>query len=154
MTQSAPQAVALHPEGVDRNLNIAHGLEYDLDVALHPEGVDRNHFCGSRFGGCKLSPSTRRAWIEILGFPIAVCLICLSPSTRRAWIEIKLAVMLVFGMPIVALHPEGVDRNESGKYWLAAHFAVALHPEGVDRNKLAIPYSGFETRRPPPGGRG
>ena len=65
-----------------------------------------------------------------------------------------IAVMLVFGMPIVALHPEGVDRNESGKYWLAAHFAVALHPEGVDRNKLAIPYSGFETRRPPPGGRG
>lgn len=33
-------AVALHPEGVDRNLNIAHGLEYDL-VALHPEGVVR-----------------------------------------------------------------------------------------------------------------
>ena len=39
---------------------------------------------------------------------------CMSPSTRRAWIEIK--------------HP---DRH--GRYDL-----VALHPEGVDRNPLSL----------------
>ena len=35
----------------------------------------------------------------------------------------------------VALHPEGVDRNakESKGY---PHLCVALHPEGVDRNKI------------------
>ena len=34
--------VALHPEGVDRNLNkMLEELE-KMQVALHPEGVDRN----------------------------------------------------------------------------------------------------------------
>ena len=37
-------AVALHPEGVDRNPSdiVANKKEY---VALHPEGVDRNFYC-------------------------------------------------------------------------------------------------------------
>ena len=81
-------AVALHPEGVDRNrsgrlLEIVRDVSpstrrawiemvyhfgsggYHL-VALHPEGVDRN--CGSVAfrRSIKLSPSTRRAWIEIV----------------------------------------------------------------------------------------
>ena len=34
---------------------------------------------------------------------------------------------------VVALHPEGVDRNLVMKYMLARNL-VALHPEGVDRN--------------------
>ena len=34
----------------------------------------------------------------------------MSPSTRRAWIEIE-AVRLVESGVAVALHPEGVDRN-------------------------------------------
>ena len=35
-------AVALHPEGVDRNLlKVTISIRYTL-VALHPEGVDRN----------------------------------------------------------------------------------------------------------------
>ena len=33
--------VALHPEGVDRNVVLARELRLLL-VALHPEGVDRN----------------------------------------------------------------------------------------------------------------
>ena len=33
--------VALHPEGVDRNV-IYDKLQQFRDVALHPEGVDRN----------------------------------------------------------------------------------------------------------------
>ena len=33
--------VALHPEGVDRNLVMKYMLARNL-VALHPEGVDRN----------------------------------------------------------------------------------------------------------------
>ena len=33
--------VALHPEGVDRNLNIKSPFLW-TNVALHPEGVDRN----------------------------------------------------------------------------------------------------------------
>ena len=56
-------------------------------VALHPEGVDRNSAAVLSLVSARLSPSTRRAWIEIRsscsrsGYPR-------SPSTRRAWIEI------------------------------------------------------------------
>ena len=35
---------------------------------------------------------------------------------------------------VVALHPEGVDRNRKRKHCLAQVSLVALHPEGVDRN--------------------
>ena len=34
-------AVALHPEGVDRNITVA-PEGHAVIVALHPEGVDRN----------------------------------------------------------------------------------------------------------------
>ena len=79
--------VALHPEGVDRNMAMSSEnkkgaespstrrawIEIDLSqksedrafVALHPEGVDRNY--GKKGVGFikDPSPSTRRAWIEI-----------------------------------------------------------------------------------------
>ena len=58
-------AVALHPEGVDRN-SVSPFANAIAFVALHPEGVDRN----------KLVPKFPRKVVE-------------SPSTRRAWIEIK-----------------------------------------------------------------
>ena len=35
---------------------------------------------------------------------------------------------------LVALHPEGVDRNNMSEAELLGHIVVALHPEGVDRN--------------------
>ena len=77
----------------------------------------------------------------------------MSPSTRRAWIEI-LSFPKIVNSSEVALHPEGVDRNVA----MARPFQydpVALHPEGVDRNykscKIQIV---IKSSRPPPGGRG
>ena len=102
-------AVALHPEGVDRNkscvsrkatsrrspstrrawieiqrLSARRGGSL---VALHPEGVDRNSRSSSSISAQMSSPSTRRAWIEITP-PLSHLHFCPSPSTRRAWIEI------------------------------------------------------------------
>ena len=57
----------------------------------------------------------------------------LSPSTRRAWIEIFSRVIRA-GQHVVALHPEGVDRNRVGEKTTIETLNVALHPEGVDRN--------------------
>ena len=56
--------VALHPEGVDRNMPMKYSRQNFL-VALHPEGVDRNHMGARRKDAENGSPSTRRAWIEI-----------------------------------------------------------------------------------------
>ena len=81
------------------------------DVALLAEGVDRNiRLCAFRLA-TKTSPSSRRAWIEMLSMgsgdlPAAVALLAEgvdrnintvqnpetlkeSPSSRRAWIEIS-----------------------------------------------------------------
>ena len=58
-------------------------------VALHPEGVDRN-----------------TPYIQIKQT------IDLSPSTRRAWIEIQKRIKGGVILADVALHPEGVDRNK------------------------------------------
>ena len=56
-------------------------------VALLAEGVDRN--TADTAAGCVHagSPSSRRAWIEILVTAV-ILLMGLSPSSRRAWIEI------------------------------------------------------------------
>ena len=40
---------------------------------------------------------------------------------------------------IVALHPEGVDRNPCLGLLRSLSLNVALHPEGVDRNSTIIP---------------
>ena len=62
---SAKVNVALHPEGVDRNNAILTFVQVCYGVALHPEGVDRN-LCNDKMSVFVLkSPSTRRAWIEI-----------------------------------------------------------------------------------------
>ena len=56
-------------------------------VALLAEGVDRNNCTTYGRSGLLVSPSSRRAWIEIVQPGI-----CdhqpESPSSRRAWIEI------------------------------------------------------------------
>ena len=76
------------------------------------------------------SPSTRRAWIEISpGRRLAPG--DQSPSTRRAWIEIV----------------KNQDFFKKVK-------KVALHPEGVDRNNLRADVGVLLQSRPPPGGRG
>ena len=88
----------------------------------------------------------------------------MSPSTRRAWIEIGRIRVLVCPMYGVALHPEGVDRNKlrivgvydvlvspsTRRAWIeivcfdlrSSRAGVALHPEGVDRNEF---YKGKRT---------
>ena len=58
--------VALHPEGVDRNSSQTIALLTMTPVALHPEGVDRNQIDGDADNDLYWSPSTRRAWIEII----------------------------------------------------------------------------------------
>ena len=81
--------VALLAEGVDRNPNLLRSQHDVLEVALLAEGVDRNFDDLRTEIKRQGSPSSRRAWIEILrihyfvsGKP--------SPSSRRAWIEIDL----------------------------------------------------------------
>ena len=55
---------------------------------------------------------------------------------------------------IVALHPEGVDRNVGRQAHAVGVVTVALHPEGVDRNVLTESCAIYQVGRPPPGGRG
>ena len=102
--------VALLAEGVDRNLDKATELERD-NVALLAEGVDRNIASRGIGRAATLSPSSRRAWIEIPPF------------------------YPFFTKNHVALLAEGVDRNFGGILVQNATTRVALLAEGVDRNK-------------------
>ena len=122
-----------------------------------------------------MSPSTRRAWIEITAQGVRPAFSIMSPSTRRAWIEILFDEGIYNAFGVVALHPEGVDRNlyrvddlrrarvalhpegvDRNRYSFRHFFRprVALHPEGVDRNGLLGLLCKVFARRPPPGGRG
>ena len=101
-----------------------------MPVALLAEGVDRNNHAWTSFVLDNMSPSSRRAWIEI---------VYLQPGIPNAG--------------SVALLAEGVDRNckerEDRHIW-----AVALLAEGVDRNTIPGYPVGASARRPPRGGRG
>ena len=55
-------------------------------VALLAEGVDRNHMVFRDVGHQDMSPSSRRAWIEIAMKKLEESG-QMSPSSRRAWIE-------------------------------------------------------------------
>ena len=57
-----------------------------------------------------LSPSSRRAWIEIAQGISRTISSLQSPSSWRAWIEIG-SVLPVAAARVVALLAEGVDRN-------------------------------------------
>ena len=99
----------------------------------------------------------------------------MSPSSRRAWIEISAACTAAFAAA-VALLAEGVDRNlygflarfekmlspSSRRAWIEIGVSpleyvsgyVALLAEGVDRNiDLKLAFQNVQ-RRPPRGGRG
>ena len=121
-----------------------------------------------------LSPSSRRAWIEIDGERVHFG-VHRSPSSRRAWIEITPRYLPRQAKP-VALLTEGVDRNIDGGNATLKNLTVALLTEGVDRNPLgwiafpanwvALLTEGVDRnddlhrrvqkpmRRPPHGGRG
>ena len=58
-----------------------------------------------------MSPSSRRAWIEICKCIFLVNALS-SPSSRRAWIEIAIIGTVDFRQS-VALLAEGVDRNSN-----------------------------------------
>ena len=100
--------VALLAEGVDRNIQ-GPDTEEVLLVALLAEGVDRNLRDSARLDQILLSPSSRRAWIEMYE----------ENDLPRP--------------DHVALLAEGVDRN-STNWTLTGPSTVALLAEGVDRN--------------------
>ena len=102
-------------------------------------------------------------------------MVVLSPSSRRAWIEIlQLDRFLI--QKRVALLAEGVDRNtsevenlqttvtspSSRRAWIEIEwycykrslYKVALLAEGVDRNFFVLRCALVVFRRPPRGGRG
>ena len=79
-------------------------------VALLAEGVDRNLLTAWRTLSSKKSPSSRRAWIEILWN--------MNNKTTSK----------------VALLAEGVDRNCESRNTSSGTQHVALLAEGVDRN--------------------
>ena len=103
--------VALLAEGVDRNNIKTVDLPVTKGVALLAEGVDRNKKIEVTETATAESPSSQRAWIEILyGLANAVTRhvallaegvdrnnirqnesegILGSPSSQRAWIEIQ-----------------------------------------------------------------
>ena len=102
-------------------------------------------------------------------------LFLLSPSSRRAWIEI-FSHNIVMRVTKVALLAEGVDRNKirgtltiprlaspsSRRAWIEitlrtaifSRLCVALLAEGVDRNSRREIRQPPAARRPPRGGRG
>ena len=61
-----PLPVALLAEGVDRNSRMVQYAMVIRTVALLAEGVDRNNFRGIDRDVVARSPSSRRAWIEML----------------------------------------------------------------------------------------
>ncbi len=79
--------VALLAEGVDRNFGDALVLPENATVALLAEGVDRNTMSPTLYSSAEPSPSSRRAWIEIV-------------ATLKQYLDEN-----------VALLAEGVDRN-------------------------------------------
>ena len=110
-------------------------------VALLAEGVDRNSLCSSSYWSRQVSPSSRRAWIEITlrrmqdrrkevallaeGVDrnsircLLLSVVSASPSSRRAWIEIEHRRKGQAGI-LVALLAEGVDRNCMSRTTMAA----------------------------------
>ena len=62
---NADWTVALLAEGVDRNFQVIQPADEGVIVALLAEGVDRNSQDGESEYKGSLSPSPRRAWIEI-----------------------------------------------------------------------------------------
>ena len=99
-------------------------------VALLAEGVDRNCFSSGFFRHCLRSPSSRRAWIEML------------------------AASRYDAKNLVALLAEGVDRNQLIQPMHKHVVLVALLAEGVDRNLKETVNLNDLRCRPPRGGRG
>ena len=105
---SACGSVALLTEGVDRNNPFPCYFNFPC-VALLTEGVDRNTV-GQLAGGCVGRVALLTEGVDRNTSLVSVNHSVLSPSSRRAWIEM-LFVFLGWGLKSVALLTEGVDRN-------------------------------------------
>ena len=106
--------------------------EWTKNVALLAEGVDRNISACWSIVWSSLSPSSRRAWIEILlkistSISVAVALLAEGVDRNAQICEYRIVKVEV------ALLAEGVDRNPPVTYTAIRH-RVALLAEGVDRN--------------------
>ena len=102
-------------------------------VALLAEGVDRNVCAVCTRYIVRMSPSSRRAWIEIYLNFCCFCLfsvVLLAEGVDRNSRTHTPAADLCR----VALLAEGVDRNRCKNTTRNWHEAVALLAEGVDRN--------------------
>ena len=121
--------VALYAEGVGRNSIFAFDFLFRLTVALYAEGVGRNWMILHMLDMVYRSPSTRRAWVEIL------------PHLQAPLI-----------LTLVALYAEGVGRNSTRAVEKTTAFCVALYAEGVGRNTptttpMTCPLASPSTRR-------
>ena len=94
--------------------------------------MDRNYIYLLTNPHTNMSPSSRRAWIEINADWTQAIQAVESPSSRRAWIEI-FTPKLRAKAEKVALLAEGVDRNTTPETSKPGR-KVALLAEGVDRN--------------------
>ena len=166
--------VALLAEGVDRNLECMVNLPVAL-VALLAEGVDRNPLRRSGTTTRSASPSSRRAWIEIVqpcGSPPFSGVALLAEGVDRNCACLAMSSFVC----AVALLAEGVDRNtpetwtgrqlnespSSRRAWIeissrerpGCAARVALLAEGVDRNFDRVAEGRCGGCRPPRGGRG
>ena len=168
------ERVALLAEGVDRNSLGNPCSSPHRKVALLAEGVDRNDVAVFHAPVSRQSPSSRRAWIEILlisslatgqmvallaeGVDRNMCLPLIRCSPPVALLaegvdRNQIVYLLPLPLGLVALLAEGVDRNRFTAIPLTEP-AVALLAEGVDRNSPAAPGSYAYVGRPPRGGRG
>ena len=111
-------------------------VRFNKRVALLAEGVDRNISVSVCSIHAVLSPSSRRAWIEI-EISVIVSLICQVALLAEGVDRNRYRNEENTG-GTVALLAEGVDRNIFSGYYRDAVFVVALLAEGVDRNFTAL----------------
>ena len=78
-----PEPVALLAEGVDRNHTGRGAYDNAVAVALLTEGVDRNTDIDWLGVGKNVSPSSRRAWIEMCRWSTCPMITCGRPPRGR-----------------------------------------------------------------------
>ena len=104
-------------------------------VALLAEGVGRNINLDEFGETYRMSPSSRRAWVEMVEPAAVLDNLPLSPSSRRAWVEMAKGISASGLNTRVALLAEGVGRNMNILNKVKRHSSVALLAEGVGRNR-------------------
>ena len=83
-----------------------------------------------------MSPSSRRAWIEILGYSSVTPRLLVALLAEG--VDRNFVVLLHLKSLSVALLAEGVDRNSNRPVFSSNFASVALLAEGVDRNSTVV----------------